>query len=141
MKQKDFRACSEGFIVTYEPSKQTAQTKTKSFIIPKGIYASMIESYLDALYKHFDPKPDDPFFFTGRRATKSGPSKFVRSPLGINEMRKTGVFIAECLELDEPKRFTGKILIFLFLNLCNIVILILINCRTLLSPDKRYLDG
>ena len=95
--------------MTYTPSKQTAQTKTKTYIIPKGKYASLIESYLNNLHLDVNPDPEDPFFFTGRKPLKNGTSKYINSPLGINEMRNTGIYIAKLLQLEEPERYTGNL--------------------------------
>lgn len=109
LKQRDFRPCPEGFKVTYTPSKQTAQTTTKTYIIPKGKYANLVESYLNNLHLDINPDPEDPFFFTGCKPLKNGTSKFINSPLGINEMRNTGIYIAKLLKLDNPERYTGNL--------------------------------
>ena len=53
-----------------------------------------------------NPREDAPFFYTGR-VWKNGNSKFVSTPLGINEMRGCPRYIAEFLNFENPKKYTG----------------------------------
>ena len=85
------------------------------FLIPRGetvdgkfCYASLLETYLDAL--EVDRVPVDgtcPLIRTGKKPSNSKPSKFINSPIGVNYLYAVGKDIAAFLELPDPSRYTG----------------------------------
>ena len=128
MKQKDIQPCSDGFTVTYVPAKQTGHTITKEAIIPRNkeqsqngkiCLASILESYLVDLRKDLHQKTpplteDSPLFFTGRKPTAKGTSIYVNSPLGENELKGIGKYIARILGYPDADDYTGNYLFFQF---------------------------
>ena len=119
MKQKDVQPCSDGFTITYIPAKQTGHTITKEAIVPRNklndgkiCLASILELYLVDLRKDLNSKQpplteESPLFFTGRKPTAKGTSIYVNSPLGENELKNTGKYIARILGYADADEYTG----------------------------------
>ena len=52
---------------------------------------------------------DSPFFFTGRKPNDNGTSVYIDVPLGINEIKNAGKFVARALgKKEDADEYTGK---------------------------------
>ena len=77
---------------------------------PNVCYASIIDEYFTALETDFGqlPEPDEDFFYTARKETETNPPRFTNITMGINTMRQSGIFIAECIGLENPESYSGN---------------------------------
>ena len=89
----DVKSKAHGWEIVYTPCKQK-KSFPRTFVIPKKDGAGFIDHhaifqrYYDKITEDVKPKPDDTLFWTGKSGYKQGSPKFIRNPLGINEMRK-----------------------------------------------------
>ena len=115
MRQKDVRAVPEGYEVTFTPAKQTSHTITKKFLIPRNrsgegvCHATVLDLYFSALAKDLGRKitPESPLFMTGRKPTAKGTSVYANIPLGVNEIKNTGKYMAQVLGKPDSDEYTG----------------------------------
>ena len=110
----DIKKCPEGYSFHFKPAKQQGPIKYSSFIVPKkpdGIegpdFYAIIDRYIERVNKDVSPGPNDQIFFTGR-CFPDGSSRFIKSYLGIRELRGVPKHVAECLNLETPEKYTGK---------------------------------
>ena len=110
----DIRKTEEGYLCRFKAAKQSGPVKYSEFLIPKkpdnveGIdWFHIFDTYVEAVNKEVAPKPDQEVFYTGRLFTNQ-PSRFVRSYLGIKELRNIPNFIANWLKLEDAHLYTGK---------------------------------
>ncbi len=112
MKPSDVVAVPEGYNVTFSHAKQQQHKKEHTFLIPRNkegpvCFASVIRAYFEALNKDLPDRKQDILFFTGQKQKKSGVSRFLDQPIGVNTISDTGKAIAKILGLDSPDRYTG----------------------------------
>jgi integrase len=110
LSMDSFELGNEGYIFSYIPAKQrNGAQRTKKFLVPfnnenpANCWASQIRSYLDNLEQDLGSDKGSGELF--KTVLKSG--KFSKCPMGYNYLGKIPKDVAEVLELDNPKSFTG----------------------------------
>ena len=71
-------------------------------------FFAILDTYIERINKEVSPGPDSEIFYTGRNFS-TGTSRFIKSYLGIREIRGVPKHVAETLQLDNPETYTGKI--------------------------------
>ena len=68
-------------------------------------------SSTENIKEEVNPRPEDELFYTGR-VFPDGKSKFIKSNLGIREIRGVPKYVAEWLHLENPEKYTGMNIVF-----------------------------
>lgn len=104
----DLKEDKDGFLVTYNPAKQRGERKENTFLVPRNVSEPN-----RCMFSHVQ------FYLFRLKASgiTSGPlfrtcltRKYSTLPMGKNILGQCGVYMAESLQLDEPKRYTGHCL-------------------------------
>ena len=66
-----------------------------------------MDQYVERVNQELSPGPNDEIFYTGR-IFADGTSKFIRSYLGIREIRGVPKHVAEQLKLENPENYTRQ---------------------------------
>lgn len=116
MKLSDVHPVSKGYNVTFHHSKERAQIRPHTFLIPYReannnngpCYGSILKTYLETVNDDLQEKvSDDILFYRGTKPSPTKSSQFVQSPVGKNTIADTGKEIASWLGLSDPGRYTG----------------------------------
>ncbi len=104
---QDLQECPEGIKVNFTHSKQWAEAKENTILVPFNksdpsiCLASKVKVYLDALGPLADDKTGKLF-----KGTMKG-KRFVKNPMGHNLLHNIGKDVARILSLDNPDTYTG----------------------------------
>ena len=71
-------------------------------------FFAILDCYIERINKDVSPGPEDQIFYTGRNFP-NGTSRFIKSYLGIREIRGVPKHVAEWLKLDDPEKYTGQL--------------------------------
>ena len=108
----DIKKCPEGYLFKFShPAKhQDSNIKDIEFLVPKKPenFFTILDQYVERVNQDISPGPNDEIFYTGRNFA-DGTSKFIRSYLGIREIRGVSKHVAEWLKLETPENYTSMI--------------------------------
>ena len=107
MKFGNVNRTDQGYVVTFERSKQTGEKEQSNFLVPKSeggelCFAHFLGQYIEEASKSSPFTANDPLF----RGVHGG-QRIVKQPMGIHLIRNVAKDVATELGLDNPSSFTG----------------------------------
>ena len=106
----DVQLTLDGYEMSFEPSKQRSYAITKKFLVPKvEPWFSVFHEYMRRIQRDLklSQGADVDLLWTGRSGTGVGESKFIKSPLGKDQVYNTPKYIAKRLGKKIGKLILG----------------------------------